>query len=521
MNASSYVNLENQKPFSQSIIWDWHTHYYQVSGVNAWSGNNIPHFITNSPVIAKSYAEMIFAFLQDLNRINPSLEKVYLLELGAGHGKLCYHFRKHFDKLADKSEGRLPKLCYVLSDFVDKNLDFWKKHPRLQPYIEAGEVEVAKIDATQELSEIKLECSNQVIKRGSLDAPLIALANYFFDSIPADLFYIKNKELYRCLVRLDIEGKYRDAPKEELLKKVKITYQKKRLPGNPYSETFLSGLISEYTQSLPDTYLLFPHIGIKRLHNLRKLSNKGMLLLTADKGYHREESLILPTHNLEGHGGCFSLPVNYHSFKRYCINEQGEALFPNRIQFHLQIGCLFFLHDHRVYSETHLAYERFINDFGPDDRFTIKMALRNLSGLSLQQIISILCLNGFDTDSFRDYLPEIFKRILDEISEDERWSLFQIAHKTWDNYFPLGEDYNPAFDIAELLFKLDFFKEAIVYLKLSTQIFGETTQTLYNLALSHFQLKEDDQALVYVLKILKIDPDYEPAKILAEDLQKK
>lgn len=57
------------------------------NGVNAWLSGTVPSFITTNNFIARAYARVIAAFLRETFAGIESEECVYVIELGAGHGK--------------------------------------------------------------------------------------------------------------------------------------------------------------------------------------------------------------------------------------------------------------------------------------------------------------------------------------------------------------------------------------------------------------------------------------------------
>lgn len=91
----SMHHLEKQQPFSQSLIWQLQRAYF----MRAWRSGEVPHYITSNPVMGRTYAELVLAFLCDLSLKGQRKETVYLLVLRAGYDRLCYHFFKHFEKL--------------------------------------------------------------------------------------------------------------------------------------------------------------------------------------------------------------------------------------------------------------------------------------------------------------------------------------------------------------------------------------------------------------------------------------
>ena len=80
--------------FSESPIWELQRTYYEEQGLKAWQSGEVPLYITNNPMIARAYADIIFGFLQDRSRLGHTSEPVTILELGAGSGRLAFHVLK-------------------------------------------------------------------------------------------------------------------------------------------------------------------------------------------------------------------------------------------------------------------------------------------------------------------------------------------------------------------------------------------------------------------------------------------
>lgn len=491
--------LEKDKHFSQSKIWSLQRTYYQNKGVDAWRSGEVPHYITNNPTVGRTYAELVLAFLRDLSLKNKNNRTVYLLELGAGHGRLCYHFFKHFEKYYESSSLNLPPFCYILSDFVESNVAFWKEHPRLKPYFKKKWLDVAVFDAEKEES-IQLQYQKKDLER--LEQPLIVVANYFFDSIPQDLFKVQNNQLFDCLLSLNTPN---SAPKISLESlSLDYTYKRFNIPENEIP--VVREILSTYKKQLSETHILFPAAGIKCIEYLRKLSKGGLLLLSGDKGYHhRYELENRPIPDLSIHGS-ISLMVNYHALKEYCRLEKGEALFPLHQHVNLDVGCLLFLPDAGSYKELKNTYQRFVQDYGPDDFFTQKKLLEQyFEDLSCQEILSIVRFSNYDARIFIQLLPRLMALVSD-IKRNERFSVFQAVHQIWANYYPLGEDEDLAAHLGNLLFQLHFYRAAIVYYDLSLKIYGQSDKTLYYIALCYCLLDEYKDACPIIKELQKNNP---------------
>ena len=262
----------------------------------------------------------------------------------------------------------MPPFCYILSDFTEANLAFWREHPRLQPYLGRRWLDVARFDV-ENSSEIHLQAAGVTLGAQALAQPLLVVANYFFDTIPQNLFRIEEQTISTCLLSLATESDPDTLETIELLEALQLTYTYARAQQPIYAdEPILDDLLESYRQQLANTHLLFPDTGIRCLERLRRLSRQGMLLLTADKGHDHLASLdyrAIPT--LSNHGGCFSFNVNFHALGDYCARRGGIALFPRQQQSTINLGCLLFVTDAPTYRTTINAYERYVNDFSPDD----------------------------------------------------------------------------------------------------------------------------------------------------------
>ena len=146
--ANKYYEIESFKSFSESKIWQFNQDYYNKEGPNAWRSGTVPHHLTSNSVVGRTYAQLILAHLKDMASIGRLSEMVYIIELGAGHGRLAFHIIRHLDKLMNRVQQRLPPYCYVLTDIVEENLQFFQNHPQFQEYFNKGLMDVAFFDAT-------------------------------------------------------------------------------------------------------------------------------------------------------------------------------------------------------------------------------------------------------------------------------------------------------------------------------------------------------------------------------------
>lgn len=482
--------IEAPTPFAESLIWQLNRDYYQHAGIGAWSNGVVPHNLTSNAFVGKTYAELIFAFLKDLAVQGNRTEIVYLIELGAGHGRLAFHILQHLQPLIETSGMKLPPYCYILSDIVEENLLFFQQHPQFQPFFEQGILDTAYYDALS-LQDIELRHSGQVISPGKLSQPLIAIANYFFDSIPMDLFRIEGKHLSDCSLSLHTSEKPETTDEVSLLQDLKFTYSSQPISFPHYENSTWNDILKSYDSQRLNTYLLFPHKGLQCIQNLQNMSQEGLLLITMDKGTHQLQNLnhaeepIMTTH------GSMSFSVNYHAMGTYCEQTGGKAYFPSYSTFNLDIGCLLFLAESDTFTETQIAFERSVDGFGPDDFTSMKvLALQHLDDCSMADMVGLLRMGAYDSGLFKLMMPHI-KATSQRITYKDRSRLKESINQTWKMYFHLKEPMDFAFELGGMLFGLGYFKEAIQYFLFSVDQCGPSPDNFYNRALCYYQLRED------------------------------
>jgi len=505
---NTQFTVEGQKPFSESLIWQLNRDYYKSKGIDAWREGEVPHNLTSSSMVGKTYAALIMAFLKDIANKGQLQHTVYILELGAGHGRLAFHVLKHLAQLEAQEDIQLPPYCYVLSDIVEADLRFFQQHTQFQTYFEKGLLDVAYFDALGG-KELHLRHSSRTITSKDLNQPLLVLANYFFDSIPNDLFYIKNQALFACSLALDSPIDPEKADTATLLSQLEMNYSMSLMEAPFYKEQILNDMLETYRTALSDTYLFFPQKGLQCLRNLQGLSKKGMMILSMDKGTSEIHDLAnnkkpdMVTH------GSFSFLVNYHALGTYCTKQGGIAHFPVASSKAIQLGCLLFLPDAATYTQTTAAYQRYVNDYGPDDFNTLKnFSYKNVANINLDEILGLLRLGAYDSTLFNNFLPRI-KQVSQRVSFNQRANLAAAMHATWNMYFTLNESNDLAFEIGGLLYQLGYFLPALDYFQFSINRYGHTADGYYNRALCYYQLREDEQFMEIVKEANALFPDFE------------
>jgi tetratricopeptide (TPR) repeat protein len=352
---------------------------------------------------------------------------------------------------------------------------------------------------------------------------LIVLANYLWDSVSQDLFYITDQNAYDVQTTLSVpEALEGTKTPTELMQQVDVAYRTvltdttKRYTENPFNL-----LLEHYRQNIKNSWLLFPHIAIRCLERLHSLSTEGFLLISADKGKHRLQDLDhKKPPDIVKHAGGFSLSVNFHAIVTYFAAQGGQSFSPRQHHQSINISALLKLPDAENYVETKSAFRNQVERFGPDDFFRLKKHfVENRYDMSLMQMESYLRLSGFDTHVFNHLLPFLLQ-MAEEATAEETANITLLLYEVWNNYYSIGEEGDLAFDIGSVFYQLCCYEDALVFFERSLEVHPPDTAVFYNIAGCYYMLGDDEQALKFIDQTIKLDPNHKGADWLIKAISK-
>ena len=120
-------------------------------------------------------------------------EPLYVVELGAGPGRFAHGFRRELDAFVEALPFALPPIVYVMTDLGESTIEQWAANPALDD----ERFDFARFDVG---GDGVLQLRRRGVALDRLANPLVVIANYVFDSIPADAFAISDGGLQECLV---------------------------------------------------------------------------------------------------------------------------------------------------------------------------------------------------------------------------------------------------------------------------------------------------------------------------------
>jgi hypothetical protein len=437
-------------PLSQSPIWQQQRAFYEDRASEAFA--EIPHEAVDNPWVAAAYARVIAGFLRDQAPV-PG-EPLYVLELGAGAGRFAHGLARELGERLGQD------FVYVLTDFAESQLDDWARHPGL----EDERFDFARVDLTQ---PIRPELRRRGTVLEQVVNPLIVVANYVFDSIPADAFAVRDGVLAECVV----DGGERFT----------------RRPAGGYGDEDLDALLEHYRTSLHDTVFTLPVTALAAVRALRELAGDRLLVLAADKSLNTEESLGFRAEpELARHSGAFSVMVNMHALALYARRHGGELLHGGDRHAALDVAALAF----GAGEETRAAYADAIERFGPGDLATLTAGVERAAGaLTVSEIVALLRLSGWDATTLHAVLGPLREGAADAdpaTQEDLRFALYE----TYDRHFAVPGDPDLPFAIGLLLYELQDYEDAIEFFEASLEQHGQDPATEKNIELCEAMLED-------------------------------
>ncbi|WP_437597106.1 SAM-dependent methyltransferase [Sorangium sp. So ce590] len=502
--------LERAERLSRSLLWKLQRAYFERTGIDAWRKGQVPHYITSNPFVAASYARVVTGFLRDVSaaRTLAPGEPLTIVELGAGSGRFAYHF---LQKLL--AEPRVPLLDgapirYVMTDVSPNNLAFWRAHPQLRPFFDAGVLDVALFDAERD-EAIHLEIAGTELAPGSHARPLVAIANYVFDGLPQDAYRLKDGALFEARVTLSASGPLGDLSEPPPLDQIHAAYEHVPVTGEPDLDPDFRFLVEHYRDVFGEGAFQIPTASLACVRTLARLAGGGLLLLSADKGYCHEEELLDRSEPEIARHGSVSLLVDYHAIRRYIERAGGRALFPPQPSQSLCVGA-FLIGAPAGGAETIAAFSDAVSGFGPDGWFSMKKSVEAArEAMNLRHLLAALALGEADGKLFLD----VFDRLIElssstsGISGEERRVCFRLARRISELHYELGEGRDLAFHLGVWMRELGYLGEAIRYFEQSKALYGPSPETAYNLAYCPFGQQRCEEALRWIDAALAEAPD--------------
>lgn len=498
------IVLEPSTRLAHSLLWKLQTLAYTEFGPQAWTTKGVPSYVTSNPYIARSYAQVVIGYLRDCLAPQAATPidlsaPLYILDLGAGTGRFGYLFLKSLHQILNILKFPKIKVRYVMTDIAPANIAFWKAHPYLQPFIEAGWLDFA-IYKHDQSTPLRLELEGTELKPGSLVNPLIVIGNYFFDTIPQDLFKVEEGQILEGRVALSMK---RTEETEELssldprvINHLKSNFEYVSIPSiaDYYPERpELLSILKRYAETLEGIPFMFPEGAFKVIRYFETLSQDRMLLLAGDQGKVSENQLKKQPDIFLSLHGSFSIGVNYHAIAQYFRNRGCATLLTTFSHPGFVVTASIVGGGLQKFPETHGAFDEHIDRFEPYDYFLlVTYTEEEWAYPNLDFIFLLIKAGRWDPFNFNLFYDRI-RSELRTAAPLTRDHFLDTVHRCWENFYPTApEEANFVMNLAILLYDMERYDDALVYLERALQIDPKNALIYNNIACCYHE--KGDQA---------------------------
>jgi tetratricopeptide (TPR) repeat protein len=536
--------LEDYKKCSESHLWKLMMSFYDRKGPDSWSQGIVPHFITCNAFIGRAYAKVLQGFIADCMKPDAKLklditEPLYIIELGAGSGKFSYYMLKALDEMQKVCDFPMDKIVFVMTDFTEKNFDFWKDHPSLKDYFDSGRLDAAIFDAVEDDS-ITLWRSKIKLEKDTVKNPMCIVANYLFDTLYHDIFQVDAGQLKEGLVSTGSKELSEPDPLEpEIIGRLDNHYKYLPIDVKYYSEEdgeelhferILQWYVDYFKDQTQGASLLIPVGALRALRRLTAISHGQAIIISGDKGNNNPDQFIgLMDPHIAVHGS-FSLMVNYHAIGTYFTSRGGFSLHNHQEEASLKVSCFVLsphgstsewtacdmnsLNDQRMEQFPYLstAFRESVEAFGPNDFFVLQKSLKeDTEQPPLRAVVALLKLGDWDPDVFFKFRDLILNNA-PSCGQKLRNDLCRGIPRVWENYFAMDMEKDIAFEIGRFYYGIRDYENALKYYKISTEEIGPHHVTYHNQGLCYYSKGMLQDALEYFAKSKTMNAGYEKAK---------
>lgn len=436
---------------SESSIFERNREFFSTKGIDAWNTNIVPHYVTNNPSNTYAFAQLLLGFLRDYDKPTNPDNPIYIVEMGAGTGRFAFHLLHQLVDMLDKVGFEPPHFCYVLTDLAPASVEFYKKHPKLQPLLKRGFLDYSVFDAEND-DTLTLSLRGVELGPGRITHPLLLLGTYFFDAIVQDAFYADDGNLFELYLEQYTSKPLSEndpIPADVDLKYV-FTYQPIE-PADAYDDDTITTILHGYQQTLENAHFTFPLLGIRFLERMQTWSKEGLIVMTADKGYHHETHMHgRNPPRIDSHGEAVSTTVNFNAMVQYFTAHDALCLTNEHHHGHIDVVCMLMVPEPETYRELGLAFEQFVNRSGADDFFAFKRFYeKHYDKMDMKAILAMLRLAHFDGMLLIWAAPRIAE-LIPTATYMQLNDLFRIMEHCWEIYYEINEPHPLGVTLNEL-----------------------------------------------------------------------
>lgn len=383
---------------------------YDWLGPDAWSV--VPYEATTHPAICRAFARLAGAWHRDMveaNRVDPALP-LTVFELGAGSGRFAHGFLRRYT-------GRVR---YLATDRAEGNLRAAAEHPALRPLLADGRLALSSFDVSAPAPPVLPE-----------NAACAVIATYVFDTLPHDLFRVRDGQLEEGLVSLKARGAVPDEKNfAEAIQSLDMLFDFVPVERPRFVEASLERVL-DVSLTRKDPMLLFPTAPLRALEALSQASGGRMLLLCADKAWVDPKDPMGPSFSMKG---TLSSMTNFAAVADWARANGGGALVSRASQLSYVLARRDGL---RAAPELEREFSESIVELSPEDRRLVS-TMGAPNGAPLRWYFAALRTGGCDPRQVLRFAAPI-RALAAKASARDKEELRAILGEAAAQHFAVGE----------------------------------------------------------------------------------
>lgn len=443
--AISSEAFTGARPVSASPLWNLLRANYESCGTEAWDSGTIPAYVTSNASVAHRYAHVISAWLRDLEdarTIRPG-DTARVLELGCGTGRFTFHLASSLEELNATPILQRHPWQYLATDVSAKRLQDLEQVAPLKRFFTDGRLRTFLYDAM---------AGDAPDWTGQPDSPLVVIANYVLDSLPADFFRVQDGELYETLIELR-GAESGSEPRPESgphLSLHELSWNFSHRPAAPgyYSDEILDGILDREKACPAPRSIIFPTGAVQAIRNLRGFTAGPILMLIADKANRvpaEMAELAMPV--IERHGAShFSVALDFDLLAQVAQADGGHMLVSTHGHEVISFAALISGVSNCRFAETNSLFADLHERFAMHSELYLAARLgEQAQVLSLHDHLAWLRMSHFDPHNWSSVFP-LFARQVAAAPPELRPELVETLERVSARWFPAsGEQFDTPF----------------------------------------------------------------------------